>query len=381
MRVREDFTVYPRKLGSGKTVFYYQCYDEDGKRTNGHSTGETTRTAAVKKCNALMLAGKLLPSARKAVPTFAEFARGWWEWDTCPYLKKQRGRKDITRSYAKKCKGVVDSQLLPYFGKMRLDKITDVDIDAWLVGFADRGYKNSYANTVFGTLGLMLGEAVRRRIIPSNPAAAVEKLKNGGKQMELLTPDEVRRLFPLDWGRVWADDIAYVANKLAACTGMRIGEVLGLRGEYVFDDYICVCAQYGEFGYGPTKTKERRNIPLARVVRGELQRLMERNGRGYLFSDDGGETPVTRRNVYEDLMRALTVVGIDRAEARRRGITLHAWRHFFNTTLRMANVSDSKVQSVTGHKSMQMTDRYTHFDSKDFAEVRTVQEGLLIGVV
>jgi hypothetical protein len=42
----------------------------------------------------------------------------------------------------------------------------------------------------------------------------------------------------------------------------------------------------------------------------------------------------------------------------------------------MANVSDSKVQSVTGHKSLEMTDRYTHFNAKEFVEVRDVQENL-----
>jgi hypothetical protein len=44
----------------------------------------------------------------------------------------------------------------------------------------------------------------------------------------------------------------------------------------------------------------------------------------------------------------------------------------------MANVALSKVQSVTGHKSDRMTEWYTHFDAKEFAEVRGVQEALLL---
>jgi hypothetical protein len=44
----------------------------------------------------------------------------------------------------------------------------------------------------------------------------------------------------------------------------------------------------------------------------------------------------------------------------------------------MANVALSKVQSVTGHKSDRMTEWYTHFDAKEFAEVRGVQEALRI---
>jgi hypothetical protein len=44
----------------------------------------------------------------------------------------------------------------------------------------------------------------------------------------------------------------------------------------------------------------------------------------------------------------------------------------------MANVALSKVQSVTGHKSDRTTEWYTHFDSRDFAEVCGVQEVLLL---
>jgi hypothetical protein len=44
----------------------------------------------------------------------------------------------------------------------------------------------------------------------------------------------------------------------------------------------------------------------------------------------------------------------------------------------MANVALSKVQSVTGHKSDRMTEWYTHYDAKEFSEVRNVQETLLL---
>jgi hypothetical protein len=43
----------------------------------------------------------------------------------------------------------------------------------------------------------------------------------------------------------------------------------------------------------------------------------------------------------------------------------------------MSDVADSKVQSVTGHRSMRMTDHYTHFDTRQFNEIRDVQKILL----
>jgi hypothetical protein len=53
MRIRDDFAVFPQGMASGKVVFYYQTWDEEGRRMVAHSAGETTRTAAVKKCNTL----------------------------------------------------------------------------------------------------------------------------------------------------------------------------------------------------------------------------------------------------------------------------------------------------------------------------------------
>jgi hypothetical protein len=44
----------------------------------------------------------------------------------------------------------------------------------------------------------------------------------------------------------------------------------------------------------------------------------------------------------------------------------------------MANVSDNKVMSLTGHTTEKMKKHYTHFDTTQFAEVVEVQEQLLI---
>jgi hypothetical protein len=99
MRIRDDFTVFPREMASGKVIWYYQTYDEDGRRTVAHSTGETTRTAAVKKCNTLMREGKLLPTVQVRIPTFAEYAQGWWEPENCQYLKKRPARKTLSTAY------------------------------------------------------------------------------------------------------------------------------------------------------------------------------------------------------------------------------------------------------------------------------------------
>jgi hypothetical protein len=61
MRAKAVFSVFPRKLPGGKVVYYYQCYDANGKRLNGHSTGQSTKTAAAAYCMKRYREGNLIP--------------------------------------------------------------------------------------------------------------------------------------------------------------------------------------------------------------------------------------------------------------------------------------------------------------------------------
>jgi integrase len=184
----------------------------------------------------------------------------------------------------------------------------------------------------------------------------------------------VQKLFPQNWKMIWGDkEVAYIANKLASLTGMRVGEIMGLRGEYVFDDYIYICGSYGEYGYGPTKTKETRSIPLIPEMIAVLKSLMEKNGKGYVFSLDGGARPLCRKYFYEEFHRALKRIGLDQNEIARRGLSIHSWRHFLNTELQQQGLSLPQVQAVTGHRSDRMTEWYTHFDTRQLSDVMEAQ--------
>jgi len=66
----------------------------------------------------------------------------------------------------------------------------------------------------------------------------------------------------------------------------------------VFDNYILVCGQYGQFGYLPhTKTKENRTIPVMSEMMSLLRKLIERNGKGFVFSLDGGDLRFTHGGI------------------------------------------------------------------------------------
>jgi integrase len=85
----------------------------------------------------------------------------------------------------------------------------------------------------------MMIEAAARKIIPVNPVEKMERLVNDRKEIKIITREEFKKLFTEDWRRVWdGNRISYTANKLAALTGMRAGEVLGLKGGVVYEDHV-----------------------------------------------------------------------------------------------------------------------------------------------
>jgi len=378
--MHNKFTLLSRKVPSGKTVVYYYAYDEDGKRLGPWTTKLSSKIAARNYCNKLMRDGNLIPM-QKEIGTFAELADGFWDWDTSPYLEDRRKRNLLTQSYADKNKRVTAFNLVPYFGKMKLEKISLDAVEGWFDYMIGQGYKHTTTNGIFGTLRTMLRWAAKKRIIPGgDPLIGVERLLNDRKQIKIITQDEFKALFVQDWKKVWDNDLLrYTANKLAACTGMRCGELLGLRGENIFDDHLFLCGQYDKYGYRSTKTKIKHHIPLTAELVSDLRKLMRINGDGYVFSLDGGITPVCGRHLRNGLKNVLKNIGIGKTEAEERGLHLHAWRHFLNTELQKAGMTVRKVQAVTGHKSERMTEYYTHFDPMEFGEVPEVQAALLAG--
>ena len=281
------------------------------------------------------------------------------------------------------------NHLIPVFGKKRIDAIGENDIDTWLTGFRQEeytasdkktkaNYKGNTANLVFKILKIMLNYAVKKGLIKNNPCKYVEMVSTDDeKVIEILTPEEEQKLFPADWRRIWDLPQFYILNRLAAISGMRHGELLGLRGEFVHENYIDVRAQYTRFGYQDVKTHKPKNIPIPEKMYEELKMLIAMNGDGYLFSRDGGKRPIHRNYVYKALYQALDRIGINEEERKRRNLSMHGWRHFFSTELEMADIPDSRAREVTGHSSRKTRKRYNHLDNLRMLDVIQLQEKLM----
>jgi integrase len=100
------------------------------------------------------------------------------------------------------------------------------------------------------------------------------------------------------------------------------------------------------------------------------------NGKGVVFSLDGGAVPVTQPYVRKAFHQALVQIGIKEPEIKRRALTIHGWRHFLNTELLKQGLTVMQVQGVTGHKSEKMTEMYNHPTPSQIADVMKAQAAI-----
>ena len=247
MRCKEPFIIFPRKKKTGKSVFYYQTYDESGKRTTARSTGQTSKTAARTYVSELLKAGNLVP---KENPIFKDYVSSWWLWDECPYVlgKRARGKNKISRNYVEAFRGYLDRHILPFIGKYRISAIKPKIIEAWLLDLRNKPSRlgtplsPTTVNHCLLTLKIIFREGVRIGDLSFDPTATIQPLEENRKEKSFLEPGEIKALFnEKKIQEIWEGNlIHYTLNLLAASTGMRMGECQGLQNQYIHDEYIDV---------------------------------------------------------------------------------------------------------------------------------------------
>jgi len=375
--MKQDYTLFTRKVG-GKTVYYYYAYDENGTRRK-FSTGQTTKAAAVNYCNRRLELGELIPPTSNKI-IFRNFAAGFWDWGKSTYIKRLIARGgSFSRSYSVTRTLIVNRHIIPYFGDMKLSEIRPRAIENWLFGFIDRGLAAGTANHARTTLKLMLDEAVRLEYLAVNPCDKVKPLIKHPKERGILTLKEAYELLhPDNYAKYWDNPLSYAGNLLAALTGLRAGEVRGLQVSDLFYDHITVNYSEGLYGLKDTKTHRSRPVPIIPLISQVLEKV--RPDQGYVLSPDNGKSPLKVDCMIDSLYRALERMGISKQERKERNICFHSWRHFFNTSMRAGNISDAKTQAITGHSTLGMTERYTHFTHEDLKEVNKIQIAIIEGV-
>jgi integrase len=252
----------------------------------------------------------------------------------------------------------------PILGDKRLSAILPSDVQAWVQRLTGNGLAPRTVVLAHSLLSSILRAAVRDRRIVANPCEGIKVPKAEKKRITVLTTGQVKALTEA----MPAELRALIT--LAAGTGMRQGECLGLTADRIefLHRTLTVDRQMlslvGAPKLAPPKTPASvRTIPLPVVVRHALAAHLADyppGPDGLVFTWCGA--PISRSRLGHIWRKAVRDAGLP------HGTGFHALRHYYASLLIRHGASVKVVQARLGHASASETlDTYSHLwpDSDD----------------
>lgn len=333
----------------GDRKFVLRIYlgtDGAGKRQYYNRTVHGTETDAKRELHKLLVKADAGELAKADPQTLTEYLEHWLQ-----AAAKARLREPTYWQYKRQ----LSRYVTPKLGQSRLEKITPLQIQGLYGQMLDSGLSARTVRLTHAILRNALKQAVRWRMLRSNPADAVDLPKQQSREMATLDQDGAQRFLQAIKG-----DPHEVLMATLLGTGMRPSEAGGLRWSDVDLPgrrlHIRRTAAYvqGRWVFNPPKTaKGKRQIDLPD---GLVSMLADHIRDGELvFTNFSGE-PFMQRTVLEHHFRpALKRADLD------DGMRLYDLRHTHASLLLLAGVHPKVVSERLGHSTIQITlDTYSH---------------------
>lgn len=324
--------IYEREPGSN--IWWIRYADTMG-RIRREKAG--TKGAAIKlyqKRKTEVLQGKKLPeNLRAPLVGFAELTK-----DALAYSKTHK------RSYGDDV--IRMEKVLATFRGRSAESITPRELERFL---AQNAEENDWApatiNRYRALLSLVYRLGIENGKVKENPARLVKHRQENNARVRYLSAEEETRL------RAYIQE-TYPEHipelDLALHTGMRLGEMYSLTWENVNMSRKVLTIPRSKNG-------EKRHVPLNATALSALAELRNRSdGTGPVVQNLDGEPLASPRYWFEPAL----------PKAKIRRFSWHCLRHTFASRLVMAGVDLRTVQELMGHKSIEMTVRYSHLAPK-----------------
>ncbi len=266
------------------------------------------------------------------------------------FLKHQKAR--LTPAAYIRESGIVAAHLKPFFGTMKLAEIRRVDVQKYIT---HRSNEVSPASIVkeLNVLKHMLGLAVEWELIPTNPAHGVKPPRVPAGRVRYLQPGELRAV--LEACPEWLRPIA----GLAVATGMRRGEILGLR-------WLDIDSKGGRIMLPQTKNGEGRVVYLNTLAQQALAALPQGKAKptDFVFKNES----TAPENVSLAFLRACRSVNVS-------DFRFHDLRHTAASWMRMKGADIHTVALILGHKDLRMAARYQHLSPAFLSDAVKLLDG------
>lgn len=292
--------------------------------------------------------------------TVADWAQTWR--DTTIHL-----RPSTRAGYESKLK----THILPRLGETPVADLDRPAIRRYLAEMAAGGMSAGNVRAVRAVLRLILATAVEAGALAANPCMGLKVARPAGVEMHFLSYEQVEDLAlaittpalkPAGHGaqphwRTVRPELGLMI-RFAAYTGLRAGEIAGLRVGKI--DFVRSSVEVsetatevnGQLVYGPTKNYQRRAVPLPASIREDLMALLRtrphRPDDPVFTSPEGG--PLRHNNFYRRQFKpAVVQAGLEPT------VRFHDLRHTYASFLIAEGAHPRAIMERMGHSSVQVT--------------------------
>ena len=337
-----------KKLPNGKykVIVTVPC-SITGKQTRVSRTAENERAA--QRLQASLTSGVDNGSVVAITKdTFETFTKSVW-------LKAKA--KTVRETSYRVLEQRLETHLIPYFGKMKMQKITITTINSFVDELISKAsLKTSTINQYCGTLSGIFEYAMRTGVVPKNPVKWVDKVSWESEEVHVYSQEELKRILEAAKGHSAA---LHCFCLLAATSGARLGELLALTWADIEETKISItktliCGKDKQLRTGPPKTAgSKRKVSVDPKVLKVLKDTLDTSTK-QVFPGASGQFlhPATIGSRVTALAKSL---GIEKPR-------IHAFRHTHATQLLSQNYDLKTVSKRLGHANPMLTIRlYAHW--------------------
>lgn len=242
----------------------------------------------------------------------------------------------------------INNHILPYLADVDIELLTVGDIDDLTAQLGSKGLTNKTILYVHATFRKMLNYAKKRGYVSSNVYDQADLPRVDTYSHKVLNKAQLSRLIGAVSGSVLELPVI-----LAACYGLRRGEVLGLKA----DDYD---ATEGVLHVQRTKSTVSGSqfVTPCKTENGDRYILIAESHRRLFEGNTGNEVlvPLTQYQLNNRFSRLALRLGY-------QGLRFHDLRHSYATLMMKEGVNPKIVSSVLGHCDVSVTlEIYSHPD-------------------
>jgi integrase len=271
-------------------------------------------------------------------------------------------------------RSALSNHVVPWLGVFALGELTTPIVRTFLGAHLAAGRRRTTVQAYQAALSTVLTDAVIDGELAANPAHGASRRlwpRHQRGEPKALNADQLRVLFAATdrYSPRWFQMFV----RIAARTGLRLGEQLALRPESLLPDVPAVRithAYHGAGRFGPPKHGRTRVVEVSPETM-RLLTMRANTGDPYLFTGHGGERPLCLTTPCLEMTSAVAHAGLPAY------FTLHCLRHTYASTLLVAGAPPQWVQQQLGHASITLTvDVYGSWLSTRRPDLLRVLEGI-----